>query len=115
MTDPDDRKLLEFVAAFAGWTNLREHPESGHFIGTDPHGFYILCTDYTKTLDGWHRDVWPKISADHKTVYVWHGTMVNDYERELGQAGIMNATARQRCLALYRALDGKLTTEGGPQ
>lgn len=106
MTDPTDEELLRFIAAFAGWKNLREH-ESGHLCGEDPAGFCnVLLPDYTKTLDGFHRDVWPKIDTKQKRC-LWDIELASIVRSEI-IADRVNAPARERCLALWRALDGKL-------
>lgn len=117
-SEPDDKTLLEFVARFAGWTYVREY--TGY--GFDELAFLVsvwkrgtertqTLPDYVGDLNVWHCEVWPKIAADHATVLGWYAKMTNDFAPALGEAGILNADARQRCLSLYRALDGKLPGE----
>jgi hypothetical protein len=113
--DPDDKVLLEFVRQFAGWK-----PGRGSTAGLweRPVGA-VYCTgesipDYLHDLNAWHKDVWPKIlEIDPR------GTFAADWVLKLDKvidktkyappyAIAVNADARARCLALWRALDGQL-------
>ena len=140
-TDPTDAELLEFVARFAGWTDREianwrsylkimseyyELPRKESFSG-----LAILpklekaeaklenghMPDYLNSVDAWLSDVWPKVMEIDP-----RGTFAADWVLKLDRvvdnkkyappyALAVNATARQRCLALYRALEGKLPTE----
>ncbi len=113
MTDPDDKTLLEFVARFAGWRNLEFHScepailMMTHFSGIGPEDCNeSMVPDYTRTLDGFHRDVWPKIK-DKPIEWDWANRLAKIYSLTVE---MVNASARNRCLALWRALAGKLPT-----
>lgn len=116
MSDPTDAELLEFVARFVGWTDL-EPREQAHeaLFGINPaKGLKDLVPNYVESVDAWLSDVWPKVAEIGWPLEDrW-----DDEIKELvgGSTWKANATARQRCLALYRALDGKLppaTTKDG--
>lgn len=115
--DPDDATLLEFVARFAGWSGMeltKDFKPSDLKFGMKDKGPFQQIPDYLGSLDMWHRDVWAKIKTDDQLADIW----AYDLCRAVGpiQGNYLNATARERCLALYRCLDGKLpgetTTQG---
>lgn len=106
MNDPDDKTLLEFVSRFAGWENPR-FISKGVWEGTPPGGGFsgAHVPDYLNDLNAWHRDVAPRIEADER--------LADEVQTQLWamipyRNKIINADARYRCLALYRALEGKL-------
>lgn len=103
MKEPDDRELLEFAARFAGWRELKRYGDRPELCGRhDDYEEVEEIPDYLNSVDAWLRDVWPKVAA-MQFLSEWYSEM------NLGTAAAnCNASARQRCLALYRALDGKL-------
>lgn len=109
MTDPtDDKTLLEWIARFCGWHDLQTQPGVTLFGCLHPkHPFPSSVPDYLGSVDAWLRDVWPKI--EHKA------NLKTEWDRLLGAivlsefvANRINADARSRCLALWRACEGKL-------
>lgn len=113
---PTDAELLEFMAEFVGWTELGHPLNKPEMLwGYSPH--HDRChkravLDYLSSVDLWLRDVWPKISEDRQLEARWFAYVLNPFAII---AHAINATARDRCLALYRALDGKLPdTKGTP-
>lgn len=86
-TDTDDNTLMEFVAMFAGSS--------------------IPISDYLGSLDAWHRDIWPIIASDGVLGRNWYPALAGVLN-SCQLWDLANADARSRCLALYRALDGKL-------
>jgi hypothetical protein len=101
MTEPDDRQLLEFIAMFVGW---EFHPSTREFgwLGAEENCSKI--PDYLNDLNAWHGDVWARIDQEHDLKKKWWGCLHSE-----GYAwDDANATARERCLALWRALNGKL-------
>ena len=114
--DPTDKELLEFVARFAGWGNLGTHDGMfgrSEFLMGWKEGRKMPVPDYLNSVDAWLRDVWPKITQDSDLI----GGPAHRWYRELctvcgavecAEPFIANADARSRCLALYRALEGRL-------
>lgn len=104
MSDPDDKTLLEFVARFAGWTELTS--EAGRIYGVPPSHYKGHCftelPDYLHSVDAFIMDVWPKMTLNLGAKWI------REMSHTHGIAGAANADARSRCLALYRALEGKL-------
>ncbi len=106
MTDPTDFDLLEFVARFVGWEHLKwmNSPISGAWLAgdgliRDPDG---EVPDYLHDLNAFSHDCFPKIREkmlEHKwaTALQLHctGTIA---------AFIANASAREKCLALWHVL-----------
>lgn len=113
-SEPDDKTLLEFVARFVGWTKL-QFTESGILLSdVRSRQDYSIVPDYLSDLNAWHREVWPKvISLGNGIDELWQIEL--EELLKIAHAGYQNrasnADARQRCLALYRALDGKLPRE----
>lgn len=112
MTDPTDKTLLEFVARFAGWFELSwskgplgEWPEET-LVGYYDKYSTSKVPDYLNSVDVWLRDVWPKVFI-FRLCDKWMRAYLNDHPAQ-GSAADMNADARSRCLALYRALEGRL-------
>lgn len=112
---PTDAELLEFVARFAGlkYVLIEKDGTVTHQLENDSRDYPV--PDYLNSLDAWHRDVWPKIHDDRYEVDWWA-----ELVELIGNVGgcdwkYANADARSRCLALWRALDGKLpdALEGG--
>ena len=112
MPDPTDEELLEFVAMFVGWTDLQwanrylrsNAPDAT--LGGWRDGKGMKIPDYLNSLDAFARDVWPKIREDQSLRVKW----IWGFDT-LDICDLMNADARSRCLALWRALDGKLPEE----
>ncbi len=116
MKNPSDEELLRFIATFAGWHRLHMGKVHGGEDGSE-----YLCgfqteketvfewsqqvPDYLHDLNAWHRDVWPKIST--LTVGRWMADLRNIL-KDGAPSVLTNADACYRCLALWRALDGKL-------
>ena len=110
--DPTDAELLEFVARFAGWTELTS--EAGIVYGVPPSNYkghcFTMMPGYLNSVDAWLRDVWPKMLFTAALQQKW----MDELERLLVNTNatwrcrIANADARSRCLALYRALEGQL-------
>lgn len=105
MTDPTDKELLEFVARFAGWRDLQLRGRSILFGKQDTAIEYEI-PDYLRSVDAWLRDVWPVVHK-HRLADKWHRAFL-DLDIGRSSADDVNADARSRCLALYRALEGKL-------
>ena len=122
-SDPDDKTLLEFVARFAGWDDLVWGPASGQLRTRQNVSHSIpdndaYVPDYLHSVDAWLRDVWPKVEG--MLSIDWLIEMVKLHNpncrrirpsREtprFRELRLINADARSRCLALYRALEGRL-------
>ena len=109
MTDnPTDAELLRFVAEFVGFRDI-EQRKIGDVLSTmgyrsdGPYG-YEAAPDYLNDLNAWHRDVVPKMDSCN---------LRDDWIIQLDNIcdtwfASMNSTSRQRCEALWLALDGKL-------
>lgn len=103
MNEPDDKTLLEFVRRFAGWT-IADSDRAGSMWITPARDSYVapaLVTDYLRSVDAWLSDVVPVLNRTPTLRLRWAIEMA-EFPDEL------NADARSRCLALYRALNGKL-------
>lgn len=108
MTDPTDAELLEFVARFAGWRDFDHGPGKQVWGFTDNTGpsQWLQVPDYLHSVDAWLRDVWPKIEAIPMLDCIWLANL--ELIITHGPIRHVNADARFRCLALWRALEGKL-------
>ena len=106
MQTPDDRTLLDFVAQFVGLPLEVPMPMTGR----DDFTSYRRNPDipnYLNSVDAWLRDVWPAVT----------GLQARDWYPKLAKVmdscqlwELANATARQRCIALWLALEGTLPT-----
>lgn len=96
--DPTDKELLEFVARFVGWDSIEYTILGKPMESTSGR----LIPDYLNSVDAWLRDVWPKVEAQPMLGCLW----MAELERIITHGPIrqVNADARSRCLALYRAL-----------
>ncbi len=113
MTDPDDKTLLEFTARFCGWREVMFYGGRPELCGRhDDYEEVEQIPDYLHSVDAWLSDVWPKVKDSgimhrvasfvlHKSGYDGRGQL------NFVEVGL-DADARSRCLALYRALDGTL-------
>jgi hypothetical protein len=106
VTDPTDAELLEWIARFAGWRNFKQRT----IAGSRPIGVFGNeeehrgVPDYLNSVDVFLADVWPKIKGG---IVEWDWCDELELLHE-GTIDLINASARSRCFALYRALDGKL-------
>ena len=99
MSEPTDEELLKFVATFV------DHPRTRPgYRDVYDNDNTALIPDYLNSVDAFIRDVVPKMNQEQEDDWVW------EFDRiVIGSMGaIINGSARSRCLALYRALDGKL-------
>lgn len=124
MNDPTDKELLEFVARFVGWTEIKWDIACGAWgMGPDVVRKNKPTPEYLIDLNAWHRDVWPKIAKQTRTIdlaWAWHKRLAiivdgMAIDSEAHGPWNANADARSRCLALWRALDGRLTDTGEHQ
>ena len=110
--DPTDAVLFRFVAEFCGWRNVSWNDKIRFWEG-DPIGNpRTYLPDYLGSVDAWLRDVWPKVVGKKRQTnwfYCLEFFVPEDVERRFAFAA--NASARARCLALYRALSGVLPKE----
>lgn len=109
MRDPGDAALLGFAAAFVGWRDLTSR--GGQWEGIR-RGYvmdnWIRVPDYVNDLNAWHRDVWPKIARDGDDLKRYWFIKLGLIVPGTPYSDKANASARERCLALYNALGGKL-------
>jgi hypothetical protein len=86
-----DWKPCEFIKDFTGTMFPQQPPR------------------YLQDLNAWHSDVWPKVEACGIDFEHHFADALDDYLESLGVPfWTFNASAKTRCLALYRALEGKL-------
>ncbi len=111
MTDPTDSELLEFTARFAGFTRIGPTPQPDGTLWGEFEGRWVLVPDYLHSLDRWNSDVWPKVR--NTSIAGQWGFCLDAVlgPQDAFPSDIHNADARSRCLALWRALDGRLPGE----
>lgn len=100
MNDPSDKELEEFIVAFSGWkpTGIVRDMNDVAFPEQPPRYLY--------DLNAWLRDVVPRLnSLPFYLQSKWDDELCL---RTGGGGWKANADARSRCLALWRALGGKL-------
>lgn len=106
---PDDKTLFEFVARFAGWMDFDRGPTgTGGPVATRAGmaGRQNAVPNYLRSVDAWLRDVWPKVEAlGDQLKFAW---LHNLPTPTMDWTQMVNADAKSRCVALWRALDGKL-------
>lgn len=102
MPKPTDKELLEFVMKFSG--KLRPFASAIDAQACLETGD---VPDYLHSVDAFIRDVWPKVKERPTLSRIWLDRFL-EYAAERDSADDINADARSRCLALYRALDGTL-------
>ncbi len=106
-TDPTDAELHEFVAHFVGYKNLWRDKSDQSIWSREPGGS-VPVPDYLHDLNAWHRDVWGKIETTNAWLSAEWSFAMDDIYGDGNHAKKHNADARSRCLALWRALGGKL-------
>lgn len=106
MTDPTDRELLEFVARFAGWTELKwSDPDWVCGFHAETNRISVL-PNYLHSVDAWLRDVVPVMEKQKKLKESWYMHLLGLC---IGTSWYTaNADARSRCLALWLAWEEKL-------
>lgn len=112
MEDPDDTTLSEFMFRFVGWE--RENPDNPYWWVRENHNTSLreCIPNYLEDLNVWMKDIWPKICTLGIQYDVCHHVLnINGYDGRgtynFVQVGL-EASAKDRCLALYRALQGQL-------
>ena len=105
MTDPRDAELEAFITKFVDWKPCEFIKDfTGKTLPQYPPRWLV-------DLNAWHSQVWPKINHQSALRGMWADEMMfmgcwgDDPSRV---SVVMNANAKSRCLALYRALEGKL-------
>lgn len=111
MTDPTDVELWKFIAEFVGWYDLFWTGSQFNGRTSEMQGRLFKVPGYLNSVDSFIRDVVPKIEQQKKLTSKWCSRL-QDIVGWYAIAPLMNASARQRCLALHRALDGKLPGRG---
>jgi hypothetical protein len=106
MPDPDDKTLSRFIAEFVGWRRFDDAQDPGW---NQPDGMFTYCDppDYINSVDAWLRDVMPVVKKHYKL-----DQKLNFVLTEQILDGVLwgwECSAKHRCLALYRALEGKLS------
>lgn len=111
MHEPTDSELWKFVAEFVGrFSGIRETGTGLLLYNVRSKTDWQPVPEYLESLDAWHSDVWTKFKANKSSTCVWKTELARIIASDI-IADRVNASARERCLALWRALDGKLPTE----
>ncbi len=101
--DPNDDELFDFVLKLSGWqqTGLATDMLDRPFTESPPA--------FLSDLNMWNAYVWPAIQKlGSRAICHWYEYLAIVCGTGEGYAAIANAGARQRCLALWRMLGGKL-------
>ena|SRR3990167_7125551 len=106
-----DLELQTRVAEFVGWTELHTEdvsdPHSATrcimLCGRRPGGVHArdIVDDYVNSVDAWLSDVAPQMSG--LTRVSWINRMSKIFDTRIFDA--INASARDRCIALVKMLD----------
>lgn len=115
-TNPEDKELRKFVVEFAGWTKLNWHEAYREWYGArpdNPTGPAHYCSPaFTRSVDAWLLAIWPKIVEKGEDFIDRWALCLEEICNEVYTDGapradwgrIANASAQQRCQALWNAL-----------
>lgn len=115
----EDKALWKFVAEFVGWENLNWHEPFSVWFGSrpkEPDGpSHYGVPMFVQSVDAWLFAAWPCLQQlGPDTCRLWLHKLNRMHTGGgpvyvgFSDPQVPNATAKQRCQALYEALDGKL-------